>query len=97
MTKDIRNELENKMSPKTKIQSKNSVFYQEKPTTRQNILPTIAFKITVSTVFFFSILNIYTCKHKIYNHQSYIYLICLGMKKMIIIKIKIKIFKKLKL
>ena len=21
------------------------------------------------------------CKHKIYNHQSYIYLICLGMKK----------------
>ena len=53
MTKDIRNELENKMSPKTKIQSKNSVFYQEKPTTRQNILPTIAFKITVSTVFFF--------------------------------------------
>ena len=32
-------------------------------------------------IFFFSILNIYTCKHKIYNHQSYIYLICLGMKK----------------
>ena len=31
--------------------------------------------------FFFSILNIYTCKHKIYNHQSYIYLICLGIKK----------------
>ena len=31
--------------------------------------------------FFFSILNIYTCKHKIYNHQLYIYLICLGMKK----------------
>ena len=30
---------------------------------------------------FFSILNIYTCKHKIYNHQSYIYLICLGIKK----------------
>ena len=38
---------------------------------------------------FFSILNNNTCKHKIYNHQSYIYLICLGIKKTIIIKIKI--------
>ena len=50
--------------------------------------------------YLFSILNIYTCKHKIYNHQSYIYLICLGIKKKkkkkkpIIIKIKIKIKKK---
>ena len=35
----------------------------------------------VSFIFFFSTLKIYTCKHKIYNHQSYIYLICLGMKK----------------
>ena len=26
------------------------------------------------------------CKHKIYNHQSYIYLTCLGIKKTIIIK-----------
>ena len=30
--------------------------------------------ITVSPLFF-SLLNIYTCKHKIYNQQSYIYLI----------------------
>ena len=47
--------------------------------------------------FFFSILNMYTCKHKIYNHQSYIYLICLGIyikKKTIIVKIKMKIPKK---
>ena len=29
---------------------------------------------------FFSKLNIYTCKHKICNHLSYIYLICLGIK-----------------
>ena len=50
----------------------------------------------VRSLFFISILTIYTCKHKIYKHKSYIYLICLGMKK-IIIKIKIKIFKKLKL
>ena len=28
-------------------------------------------------------LNIYTCKHKIYKHQSYIYLIWLGIKKTI--------------
>ena len=44
--------------------------------------------------FYFSILNIYTCKHKIYNHQSYIYLICLGIKKTKIIKLKIKKKKK---
>ena len=39
--------------------------------------------------FIFSILSTYTCKHKIHNHQSYIYLICLGGKT-VIIKIKIK-------
>ena len=90
MTKDIRNELENKMSPKTKIQSKNSVFYQEKPTTRQNILPTIAFKITVSTVFFFSILNIYTCKQNLQSPVIYLLNMPGNEKK----KIKIKIKKK---
>ena len=42
--------------------------------------------------FLFSILNIYTCQNKIYNHQSYIYLMCLGMKKLIMIKIKTKTF-----
>ena len=31
-------------------------------------------------LFFFLILNIYRCKHRIYNHQSYIYSICLGIK-----------------
>ena len=30
---------------------------------------------------YFSIFNIYTCKHKIPNHQSYVYLICLEIKK----------------
>ena len=41
------------------------------------------------------------CKHKVYNHQSHIYLICLGIntedkkqKKAITIKIKIKFKKK---
>ena len=48
---------------------------------------------------FFFILNIYACKHKIYNHQSYVYLICLGIKKTkktMIKKIEIK-KKKMKL
>ena len=29
-------------------------------------------KLSLEQFYFFSILNIYTCKHKIYNHQSYI-------------------------
>ena len=42
--------------------------------------------------YYFFYIKHYTCKHKIYNHQSYIYLICLGIKqnKTIIIKIEIK-------
>ena len=31
--------------------------------------------------YYFSYIKHYTCKHKIYNHQSYIYLLCLGIKK----------------
>ena len=39
-------------------------------------------KIYMKNFFFLiSILNIYTSKHKIYNYQSYMYLICLGPKK----------------
>ena len=34
------------------------------------------------------------CKHKIYNHQSYIYLTCLGIKKKQTMIIKIEIRKK---
>ena len=31
--------------------------------------------------YYFFYIKHYTCKHKIYNHQSYIYLLCLGIKK----------------
>ena len=33
--------------------------------------------LNVKATYVFSILNIYTCKHKIHSHQAYIYLICL--------------------
>ena len=31
--------------------------------------------------YYFFYIKHYTCKHKIYNHQSYIYLLCVGIKK----------------